>query len=76
MFDGGTLVVEALYLPPDIKTHFKVGEKVLVLFGDTPIPGILCSVYSLADNDEVMWNVKTNASGQTYPIHEGFLRHP
>ena len=53
---------------------FDVGDRVLVLFGDTPIPGTIDSTCSLADGGGPAWNVRTDASGRAYPVSEEFLR--
>lgn len=75
MFDGVVLAAEAMRLLVDIQAPFQPGERILVVFGDTPIPGTIDSACSLAGSEALVWNVRTDASGQTYPIHEDFLRH-
>lgn len=74
MFDGLAFGAPANCVAPAITAPFKIGDRVLVLFGDTPILGTIESTYTPADGDEDGWNVRTDASGRPYPIHETFLR--
>ena len=53
---------------------FEVGDRILVLFGDTPIPGTIDSTCNLADGGGPVWNVRTDASGRAYPVPESFLQ--
>lgn len=75
MLDGITFAAKARCLPVDTETPFHPGDRILVLFGDTPILGTIYNANTLAGGKVVAWNVRTDASTQTYPIHEGFLRH-
>ena len=75
MFSKVTSTTEAKCLLSDTEAPFQSGDRILVLFGDTPILGTIYSANCLAGGKVVAWNVMTDASGQTYPVHEGFLRH-
>lgn len=68
-------MLDTITLAANTEMPFQPGDRILVSFGDTPILGTICSASSLAEGKVVAWNVRTDASAQTYPIHEGFLRH-
>jgi len=68
-------MLDRITLATNNETPFQPGDRILVSFGDTPILGTIYSANSLAEGRVVAWNVRTDASNQTYSIHEGFLRH-
>ena len=54
---------------------YGVGDRVLVLVGDTLIPAVIESVSSPAGTTIIEWNVKQHGAKRAYPIPESFLQH-
>ena len=56
-------------------THsYKVGDRVLMLIGDTLLPAVIEGACQPAGASEGEWIVKSSRAGRMYQISESFLR--
>ena len=53
---------------------FEAGDRVFVLLGDTPLPGIIEGPADADDQGARQWNVKTQSASYAYPVPESSLR--
>lgn len=53
---------------------FKAGDRVFVLLGDTPLPGLIEGLANADDQGARQWNVKTQSASHAYPVPESSLR--
>ena len=53
---------------------FEAGDRVFVLLGDTPMPGIIESPADADAQGGRQWNVKTASASHAYPVPEGSQR--
>lgn len=53
---------------------YKVGDRVLMLIGDTLLPAIIESACEPTKASEPEWSVRRHGAGQAYQIPESFLR--
>ena len=54
---------------------YGVGDRVLVLVGDTLLPGVIESMNSAAGAHETEWNVRRHGAARAYPVPEDFLQY-
>lgn len=54
---------------------YKVGDRVLVLIGDTLLPAVIEGACEAAEAGDTEWRVRRHGSGQAYQIPQSFLRH-
>jgi len=53
---------------------YKVGDRVLVLIGDTLLPAVIEGPCEGAEAGETEWRVRRHGAGRAYQIPESFLR--